>query len=207
MARFLSSKADASLVHRIHRLRGVCLLHRLPSRVLATCSWGLVFLVWSRGRRKAVGGQPRGRRVFGVASALSARPALSTCSLDLVLLSSLDWRAAAVFVLAHPAQLPASLSGRRQLGGDKRRRAPTVLSPASIRAGCRAAAGTDLVFYSVCCICCLSRRDCRGWDAMAYPRPACLGGEMLGLAYARRCDTPRFRRLHHEEELKKALQQ
>jgi len=43
------------------------------------------------------------------------------------------------------------------------------------------------VFYSVCCICCLSRRDSRGWDAMAYPRPACLGGEMLGLAYARRC--------------------
>jgi hypothetical protein len=45
----------------------------------------------------------------------------------------------------------------------------------------------ETVFYSVCCICCLSRRDSRGWDAMAYPRPACLGGEMLGLAYARRC--------------------
>jgi len=155
----------------------------------------------AKGRRWAAA---RSARVWGGLCSLRStcsldllsRPALSTCSLDLVLLSSLDWRAAAVFVLAHPAQLPASLSGRRQLGGDKRRRAPTVLSPASIRAGCRAAAGTDLVFYSVCCICCLSRRDSRGWDAMAYPRPACLGGEMLGLAYARRCyarrsDSPR----------------
>jgi hypothetical protein len=37
----------------------------------------------------------------------------------------------------------------------------------------------ETVFYSVCCICCLSRRDSRGWDAMAYPRPACLGGVTL----------------------------
>ena len=43
--------------------------------------------------------------------------------------------------------------------------------------------GFLFIFYSIlCCIICLTRRAKRGWDTTAYPRPACWGGEMLGLA-------------------------